>query len=462
LTTPPQASTTFPTRELRNRIGALMGQAREDLAALVACKSVADPRQFPASECARAAQLVIEQFTEVGLREMRLEETPDGHPSVYGHIPAPEGAPTVLLYCHYDVQPPLDPSGTAWKTPAFELTEHAGRWYGRGAADCKGNIVVHLLALRALDGKLPVGVKLIAEGSEEQGGDGGLELFIPEHAELLRADAIVMADTGNFEVGMPTLTTTLRGFSNVVVSTSTLDDAMHSGMFGGPAPDALLALISMLSTLRDERGNTTIKGLDSDARWQGVEYPAEQFRADARVLDGVDLLGDGRVEDMLWSRPAVTVLGIDCPPVVGSAAAVPAQARARVSLRIPPGVDAQHAEDALIAHLHAVTPWNAKVRVEAEGKGEPFIARTDGPAYAAMSRAMEEAFARPVTTEGQGGSIPVCNALHDALPDAEIMLVGVEEPRCLIHAPNESVDPGEIERMALAEALFLSGYRTAR
>ena len=134
-----------------------MGQAHDDLAALVSCQSVADPRQFPASECAKAAQLVIEKFTKAGLQEVRLEETPDGHPSVYGHIPAPDGAPTVLLYCHYDVQPPLDPSGTAWKSPVFELTERDGRWYGRGAADCKGNIVVHLTALRALAGDLPRG-----------------------------------------------------------------------------------------------------------------------------------------------------------------------------------------------------------------------------------------------------------------------------------------------------------------
>ena len=168
-------------KDLHDRIRKLMPQAQTDLAALVACQSVADPRQFPASECLKAAQLVIDMFTEAGLRDTRLEPTPDGHPSVFGHIPAPHGAPTVLLYCHYDVQPPLDPNGTAWESPVFQLTERNGRWYGRGAADCKGNIVTHLTALRALDGDLPVGIKLIAEGSEEQ-GTGGLEAFVPSHA----------------------------------------------------------------------------------------------------------------------------------------------------------------------------------------------------------------------------------------------------------------------------------------
>ena len=285
-----------------------------------------------------------------------------------------------------------------------------------------------------------------------------MEAFVPTHADLLRADALIIADTGNFALGVPTLTTELRGLTNVVVTVSTLENAMHSGMFGGPAPDALLALIRMLATLRDAQDNTTIQGLEADGSWHGVDYPVEQFRADAHVLDGVDLVGDGRVQDMLWSRPAVTVLGIDCPPVVGSAAAVPAQARARVSLRVPPAMDAEHAQDLLIAHLHAVTPWHARVEIEPEAIGEPFTAAADGPAYAAMSDALEQAFGRPTTTEGQGGSIPLCNVLHATFPDAEIMLLGVEEPRCLIHAPNESVDPTEIEHMALAEAMFLASY----
>jgi len=447
------------SKDLHERIRKLMPQAHTDLAALVACQSVADPRQFPASECLKAAQLVIDMFTEAGLRDTRLEPTPDGHPSVFGHIPAPHGAPTILLYCHYDVQPPLDPSGTAWQSPVFQLTERNGRWYGRGAADCKGNIVTHLTALRALDGDLPVGIKLIAEGSEEQ-GTGGLEAFVPSHADLLHADSILVADCGNFAVGVPTLTTALRGLANVTVTVNTLGTPMHSGMFGGPAPDALLALISMLATLRDPHGDTTIRGLDVTGTWPGVEYPAEQFRADAHVLDGVDLLGSGRVADMLWSRPAVTVLGIDCPPVVGSSPAVPAQARARVSLRVPPGTNTRRAQDALVAQLEAVAPWHAQVQIERETPGEPFAARTDGPAYAAMSQALEQAYGRPATTEGQGGSIPLCNVLHETFPEAEIMLTGVEEPRCLIHAPNESVDPAEIEHMALAEALFLANYPT--
>ena len=158
---------------LRDRVHALMPLARSDLAELVACQSVADPRQFPASECLRAAQLVIDKFTAAGMQDVHLEDTPDGHPSVYGHIPAPSGAPTVLLYCHYDVQPPLDPTGEAWHSPPFELTERGGRWYGRGASDCKGNIVAHLTALRALGEERDTGER-IRHVLELAGGAGSL------------------------------------------------------------------------------------------------------------------------------------------------------------------------------------------------------------------------------------------------------------------------------------------------
>jgi acetylornithine deacetylase/succinyl-diaminopimelate desuccinylase-like protein len=302
-----------------------------------------------------------------------------------------------------------------------------------------------------------VGIKLVSEGSEEQ-GTGGLEAFVPANADLLRADTILVCDTGNFAVGVPTLTTSLRGNVNVVVSVDTMQGEMHSGMFGGPAPDALASLVHILSTLRDERGNTTVRDLNAKQTWDGVDYPAEQFRKDARVLDGVDLGGDGSVADMLWARPALTVLGIDCPPVVGSAAAIQPSVKARLNLRIPPGVTPESALEALKAHIEGVAPLHAQVKVEIEQLGAPFKARMDGPGVAAMEAAMKESYGHEATSEGQGGSIPLCNIFQETYPDAEIMLMGVEEPKCLIHAPNESVDPGEIEHMALAEALFLRSY----
>jgi cysteinylglycine-S-conjugate dipeptidase len=444
------------TDDLRAAVHALMPQAKTDLSTLVGFRSVADARQFPVSGCHDAAEWVAHACREAGLTDAGLHDTPDGSKAVIARRPAPAGAPTVLLYCHYDVQPPLDDA--AWKTPVWQLTEQDGRWYGRGAADCKGNIVMHLTALRALGKDLPVGVTFVAEGSEEQ-GTGGLEEFVAANPGLLRADAILVCDCGNFAVGLPTFTTTLRGNVNVVVTLSTLAGPMHSGMFGGPAPDALAALIQLLGTLRDANGSTTVDGLRADQTWPGVAYPDEQFRRDAGVLDGVSLVGDGAVADMLWARPALTVLGIDCPPVVGSSAAIQPSARARLNLRIPPGTDPEEALAALTKHLETRVSWGAKLTVEVEATGAPFTGSLDGPAYRAMSAALRESYGREPTTQGQGGSIPLCNVFQQTYPDAEIMLLGVEEPKCLIHAPNESVDPTEIEHMALAEALFLRSYR---
>ncbi|MCW2941996.1 MAG: putative cytosolic non-specific dipeptidase dipeptidase 2 [Actinomycetia bacterium] len=440
---------------MRDKVKALMPRARTELAELVAMKSVADPRQFPAEGCHTTASWVAAAFQAEGFADVALHETPDGSKAVIGSRPGPPGSPTVLLYCHYDVQPPLDDA--AWESPPWQLTERDGRWYGRGAADCKGNILMHLTALRALGSDLRVGVKLVAEGSEEQ-GTGGLEAFVPLNRELLRADAIIIGDTGNFAVGVPTFTTTLRGIADVIVTVTTMKGALHSGMFGGPSPDALGALIHMLGSIHDAAGNLTVHGLDASQVWDGVQYPAEQYRADAGVLDGVGLAGDGKIADMLWARPAITVLGIDCPPVVGSSAAVQATAKARLNLRVPPGIDPAAAYAALAKHLEAAAPLQARVVVEKMSLGSPFRAKMGGPAETAMAAAMRESYGREPATQGHGGSIPLCNVFQETFPDAEIMLIGVEEPKCLIHAPNESVEPSEIEHMALAEALFLQNY----
>jgi acetylornithine deacetylase/succinyl-diaminopimelate desuccinylase-like protein len=315
--------------------------------------------------------------------------------------------------------------------------------------------------LRALGDDVPVNLKLIVEGPEEQ-GTGGLEDFVPRNAGLLKADVILVCDTGNAAVGVPAVTVTLRGIANVVVTVEALSSEMHSGMFGGAAPDALAALIHMLATLRDDKGDTTIAGLDNTQTWSGVQYDPDQFRSDANVLDGVSLAGSGSVSDMLWARPAVTVLGIDCPPVVGSSAAIQPRSRARINLRVPPGMDPIAAQDALIRQLESSAPWGVRVTVEKESLGSPFQAETGGPAYRALNEAMSESFGRPYTTLGQGGSIPLCNVFHDVYPEAEIILMGVEEPLTLMHAPNESVAPSEIEHMALAEALFLRKMGAAR
>ncbi|WEH19956.1 dipeptidase [Streptomyces sp. VNUA24] len=448
----------MPSNQVAETVASLIPRAKEELAELVAFKSVADFDQYPRSESEGAANWVADALRAEGFQDVALLDTPDGTQSVYGFLPGPEGAKTVLLYAHYDVQPPLDEA--AWGSPPFELTERDGRWYGRGSADCKGGVIMHLLALRALkaNGGVPVHVKVIAEGSEEM-GTGGLQRYAEAHPELLAADTVVIGDAGNFRVGLPTVTTSLRGMIAMRVRIDTLEGNLHSGQFGGAAPDALAALIRVLDSLRAEDGTTTVDGLTGEGTWDGLQYPEERFREDARVLDGVGLVGDGTIADRVWARPSATVLGIDVPPVVGATPSIQASARALIGLRVPPGVDVRQAVKLLEAHLVAHTPWGARVECEPIGQGEAFRADTASPAYEAMASAMAVAYpGQKMQYAGHGGSIPLCNTLAALYPEAEILLIGLSEPEARIHAVDESVSPQELERMAVTEALFLRNY----
>ncbi|MFF2569847.1 dipeptidase [Streptomyces sp. NPDC058084] len=444
-------------------VASLMPRAKAELTELVAFQSVADEAVAPRSECVAAANWVADALRAEDFQDVALLDTPDGSQSVYGVLPGPAGAPTVLLYAHYDVQPMLVES--AWVTPPFRLTEREdGRWYGRGAADCKGGFVMHLLALRALkaNGGVPVTVKVIVEGSEEQ-GTGGLERYAEAHPELLTADAIVIGDAGNFRVGLPTVTATLRGMTMIRVTVDTLQGNLHSGQFGGAAPDALAALIRVLDSMRAEDGSTVIDGLPADAEWEGLQYPEADFRKDAKVLEGVGLPGNGTVADRIWARPAVTVIGIDCHPVAGATPSIPATARAQISLRVPPGQDAAKATELLFAHIEKHTPWNARVSLEQVGQGQAFQADTSSPAYVSMAEAMKVAYpGEEMQTAGMGGSIPLCNTLATLYPESEILLIGLSEPDAQIHAVNESVSPQELERLSVAEAHFLLNYARSK
>lgn len=443
-------------QSLADAVHALMPRTRSDLAELVAFESVADVPAL-AGECAAAAAWIAGAMTAQGFGDVMLLDTPDGTQAVWGELPAAQGAPVVLLYAHYDVQPAADRG--AWATDPFRLTEAGGRWYGRGAADCKGSVLMHLTALRALaavgDGRLPdVHVKFIVEGSEEQ-GTGGLERYAESHPELLAADVVVIADTANVALDVPTLTTSLRGMTTVEVHTRTLAANAHSGSFGGGAPDALAALVRLLDSLYDEDGHTRIDGLERSQTWRGSPYPVEKFRADAEVLPSVELPGTAALADLLWARPAVTVVGIDCPAVQGATSAVQARARALVSLRVPPGTGAARAQEALAAHLEAAAPRSAEVTVERLGVWEAFETGSDGPAHRTMLGSLRDVFATEPARCGQGGSIPVCVTLAGLYPDAEFLLLGVQDPASRIHSTDESVDPGLLARMATAEALFL-------
>ncbi len=434
---------------LRAAVDSMMPQVRADLEKLVSIPSVSLPG-FPPEPLRQAADAVVALLKSVGVANARLQEMEDGYPTVYGEIPGPEGAPTVLLYAHYDVQPPGEED--AWDSPPFQPAERGGRLYGRGAADDKSGVVLHAAAIRAFDGKPPVSLKIVIEGEEET--DSHLDEYVLKNPEPFQADVIVVGDIGNWQVGEPTLTTTLRGLAVCTVEVKTLRNPVHSGMFGGPAPDALLVLIHLLAKLHDEAGNVAVEGLPAIS-WAGMDYPEDVYRETAGMLPGVPLVGDGTVSERLWTKPSATVIGLDAPQVEGAANALIPEAKATVSMRVPPGIDSVEARRLLAEHLRASAPWGVEVTVTEGQAGPGFAARTDGRGYDAASRALGEAFGKDRILMGQGGSIPLISNLAVVAPQAELILWGAEDTAAAIHSPNESVDLAELARCILAEALLL-------
>ena len=443
---------TLSPAELRRRVHQGMARAQSDLERLVRIPSIAF-EGYPRAPLDEAAGAAADILAACGLRGVRLLDIPDGPHAVFGELPAPPDRPTVLLYSHYDVQPPGDE--TLWTSPPFEPVVRDGRLYGRGASDDKAGVIMHAAALRAIGGELGVGVKVLIEGEEET-GSGSLDAWVEANQTQVSSDLIVMGDAGNVRLGTPTLTISLRGMVAAVVEVETLATAVHSGMFGGAAPDALMALVRMLDSLLDADGNVAVEGLKT-IEWDGGDYPEADFRADATVLDGVDLIGDGTVGQRVWARPSITAIGLDAPPVDSAGNAIVPRARAKVSVRLAPGQDPDQARAALRAHLERCTPWQAKVMVTDAGSGEGFLAETSGPGYQIVEAAWSEAFGAPIAYAGHGGSIPLVMTFRRAVPGAEIVLYGPEEPLCRIHSPNESVSLDELERCILAEALVLLG-----
>ena len=358
----------------------------------------------------------------------------------------------MLLYAHHDVQPPGDPA--LWDTPAFEPVERDGRLYGRGAADDKAGVALHLAALRTLADELGVGVTVFVEGEEEIGSPT-FAAFLAAHRERLAADVIVVADSGNWRVGVPALTTSLRGLVDGVVTVSTLDHAVHSGMYGGAVPDALTATVRLLSTFWDAAGNVAVEGL-ARGEADDLGYAEADLRRDAGVLEGVQLLGEGRLESRLWTRPALTVTGIDVPSVATSSNTLLPSVAFKFSLRIPPGQDPAAALAAVQAHVEAHTPWGARVEMAPGEAGQPWAGQLDGPVYDVARWALEQAWGRSPVHMGVGGSIPFVAEFGELYPEATVLLVGVEDPDTRAHGTNESVHLGELERACLAEALLLA------
>ncbi|MBM7783982.1 dipeptidase [Tenggerimyces flavus] len=441
------------TDDLRKAVEAVLPSVRADLDALIRIPSIsADPGS--AEVMRQSAETVANLFRAVGSPDVQiLDDLEGGQPAVVAHYPAPPGQPTIVLYAHHDVQPTGDPDG--WTSPPFEPTVRGGRLYGRGSSDDKAGIAVHLAALRAFDGKPPIGVTVFIEGEEEIGSPT-LGPFLERHKDKIAGDVIVIADSGNYDVGIPTLTTSLRGLVDVYVEVRTLNHGVHSGQYGGAAPDALTALARILATLHDEDGNVAIEGLVT-AKTPEVEYPEDRFRAESALADGVQLIGSGTLAERLWAKPTASVLALDTTRVADASNTLIPVARAKVSVRLAPGDDALRARKILAEHLANHAPWGAQVTVREGDAGEPFALEASGPAYDAMRAAFREGFGVDSVEMGMGGSIPFIAAYSANFPNAEILCVSAgADPDTRAHGLDESLLLADFEKAAISEALLLA------
>jgi acetylornithine deacetylase/succinyl-diaminopimelate desuccinylase-like protein len=455
--------TTDLTRQDAVREAAASGipAALADLGALVRIPSVAFPG-FDAREVQRSAEAVaalvegLELFDTVEIRRAAIPGTSEiGQPAVVATRAARNGRPTILLYAHHDVQPVGDES--LWESAPFEPTVRDGRLYGRGAADDKAGVMAHIAALRALKeargSEFDLGVALFIEG-EEEAGSRSFAQFLDDNADALRADVIVVADSGNWDARTPALTVSLRGNTRFTLRVRTLAHASHSGMFGGAVPDAMMATVTLLATLWDQDGAVAVAGLtERDAATP--EYGEEKLRDEAGLPAGVTPVGRGTILSRIWNKPSITITGIDAPSVANASNTLSPEIAVVLSARVAPGQPSREAYAAIEAHLRAHAPFGAELSFSDQDYGDAFLVDTSGWAVGTALEAMHEAYGVEPVEIGVGGSIPFIADLVREFPGAQILVTGVEDPHARAHSPNESLHLETFRNAVIAEALLL-------
>ena len=442
--------------DFQARLVEVLPGVRRDLEDLVRIQSVsADPAR--AGEVERSARATADLFAAEGF-ECEVVRAYDGAPpAVIASKAGPEGAPTVLLYAHHDVQPENDHA--EWDSPPWEPTarpdQHGEvRLFARGAADDKAGIAAHLGAVRMLGEELPVNLVMFIEGEEEV-GSLTLPALLNTYRDRLEADVIVIADSGNWDIGVPALTTSLRGLVRMDVEVRTLTHAVHSGMWGGLVPDAIMTLSRLIASCWDDAGNVLIEGLYSGSA-ADVDYPEERLRAESGAAPGIEWIGSGSAVERLWTKPALSITGFDAPKVAGASNTLVPTASARFSLRIAPGDTSANAVACLQRHLERNVPWGATLTATLVDAGEATQIEATGPAYDAARAAFAEAWGGTTPVDmGVGGSIPFIAEFLDAFPRASVLVTGVEDPDTRAHGANEGLHLAEFEKVVLAEALLL-------
>ena len=432
----------------------------DDLSHLVTYQSLAFDN-YDRKPLEDSAKAVGRFFSDAGIDEIHelTEHGSDGStsgPAIIGRKAAAANKPTVLLYAHHDVQPVGDPE--AWRTDPWQATEADGRLYGRGTADDKAGIVVHQAAIRALDELIGkdhgLGLTVFIEGEEEIGSPF-FSQFLEHHHELLEADTIVVADSANWSVEIPALTTSLRGLLDGIIEVTVTEHPVHSGLFGGPILDAITVLSRIIAGLHTEDGDIAVPGLEQ-TRWAEVTYDEADYRQQVGAVEGLRLAGTGSIADRLWNKAAINIIGIDAKTIAESSNSIVHTARAKFSMRLGPGMDPDNAMNALAEHIQSLNTFGAKVALHPGEVGKPFVVDAGAPRSDMMKQALSEAWGTDALETGMGGSIPFVADLVRAFPEAEILLTGVEDPDTRAHSPNESLDLSVLRHAIEAEVLLLA------
>lgn len=446
-------------RALRQHVSDNFDTILEELTDLVAIPGIAW-ESFDPANLERSAEAVAELVKAIGVDTVEILREPTdqgtmGSPAVVARRAAAPGKPTILLYAHHDVQPPGDPA--QWNTPAFEATRVGERLFGRGAADDKAGIMVHVAALRAVlqcVEDFGVGVTFFLEG-EEEAGSPSFRNFLEAHQQKLAADVIIVADSSNWAVGTPALTSSLRGMAAADVQVRSMKHAVHSGMFGGPVLDAPVLAAKLIASLHAADGSVAVPGLVANDI-AGVDYTEQQFRADSGILDSMQLAGTGKLTDRLWNKPALSVIGMDMPSVDTSSNTLIPSVRFKISMRLAPGQDPASALQALEEHVMKQDLHGAEVQFTATEAGNAYQAVESNDANTAANWALAQAWGTEPVSMGLGGSIPFIADLLEVFPQAQILVTGVEDPDSRAHSANESLHLGDFKHAILAEALLLA------
>jgi acetylornithine deacetylase/succinyl-diaminopimelate desuccinylase-like protein len=452
----------------------------DELMALVRIPSISFNEGYDPKVVHQSAEATCALMRRAGLHNVELLEAQTTHPYAYGEWLQAEGRPTLLLYAHHDVQPVGDPA--RWKSPPFEPTLREGpaaggkrelRLYGRGAADDKAGILVHVAAIESwlqAHGSLPVNVKLLVEG-EEEAGSANLGALLQKHRRKLAADAMVLTDTQNFDSGLPSITTALRGLITVQVEVSSIEQSLHSGMWGGPVPDAAMALSKILARLVDEQGRIAIPGIYDGVRplteaekksIAALPITDALFREQARLKQGVQLLGDRGPTEMTWRQPSLAVNAIQASSRAGAANKLVEVAWARVGIRTVPDMDNARVERLLTEALKRDPPWGVQVEVRSEGTGAWWYTDGAAPAFAAAVKALRDGYGQDPVFTGCGGSIPFVETFSTALGGIPALLIGVEDPYCNAHSEEESLHVGDFHRATRSAIRFYAEMVRAR